>query len=430
MIDTRKITIAICGCGVRGIEAYAPFATQHPKKAQIVAGADTNKSRLELLKTLHNVEDKHCFDSAEKLLACDKLADIMIISTQDKQHVEHALSALDKGYHLILEKPISPYLNECLALLKKAKEKKSLVIVCHVLRYTDFYGTIKAMLDQNEIGEIKTVNAVENIAYWHYAHSYVRGNWRREDESSPSILAKCCHDMDILRWLIAKPCKRVSSYGDLDWFKAQNAPKGHAKRCLGGCEAKETCPYDAEKIYLTNKRSGLYSNGTGWPCSVLNANPTEENMYEALRTGPYGRCVYECDNDVCDSQVLSMEFEDNVTATFTMSAFTQECYRSIKIMGSMGEIEGDMLSNTIALRKFGKEDKIIELGKNENEFAGHGGGDMGLMNNMYELLIKGETRSLTGIDASVESHIMAFAAEHSRRNNGESVLISDYIKNA
>ncbi len=428
MSENKLITMAICGCGVRGLEAYAPYAKENPDKIQIVAGADTNPERLDLLKKEYSVDNSKCFNSAEEMLSKDKLADVMIISTQDKQHIEHAMLALEKNYHLILEKPISPDLQECLALQKKAHEKNRLVMVCHVLRYTDFYSIIKNLLDEGTIGQIQTVDAVENIAYWHFAHSYVRGNWRKQEDSSPSILAKCCHDMDILRWLIAKPCVRLSSLGGLGLFKKENAPKDSAKRCLNNCKAKENCPYDAEKIYLTNKRSGLYNNGTGWPCSVLNPAPTKENIYEALENGNYGRCVYHCDNDVADHQVLSMEFEDNITATFTMSAFTQECYRSIKIMGSMGEIEGDMHNNIIYVRQFGKEDRIINLAKAKNDFAGHGGGDMGLMQSAYDLLANNSTAAITSIDASIESHVMALAAENSRLGNGKIIELCDFAK--
>ncbi len=428
MSNNKKITLAICGCGARGIEAYAPYVKKNPGNMQIVAGADVDPQRLEILQKEYGVSADMCFSSAEEMLKQDRLADMMIISTQDKQHVEHATQALDKNYHLILEKPISPYLQECLTLKKKAHEAKRLVIVCHVLRYTQFYSIIKNLLNENTIGEIQTLDAVENVAYWHFAHSYVRGKWRKKDESSPSILAKCCHDMDIIRWLISKPCVRLSSFGGLNVFKEDKAPKGCAHRCLDGCKIKDDCPYDAEKIYLTNERSGLYTNGTGWPCSVLNNAPTKDNIYDALQNGDYGRCVYHCDNDVADHQVLSMEFEGNITATFTMSAFTQECYRSIKITGSLGEIEGDMLSNIIYVRQFGKPERTINLGKDKDEFAGHGGGDMALMQNAFELMSSDSIAALTSIDASIESHVMALAAEESRTLNGKVIDLCDFAK--
>ena len=194
---------------------------------------------------------------------------------------------MEKGYHLVLEKPISPSLRECIALREKAHETNRAVIVCHVLRYTQFYGTVKQLLAEGAIGRIEAIEAAENVAYWHYAHSYVRGNWHKTADSSPMILAKSCHDMDIIRWLMGVPCESVSSYGSLDWFRAENAPDGSADRCLSGCACKEGCPYDAEKIYIFNDKSGIRSGNDEWPCSVLVNKPTEEKLYDALRTGPY-----------------------------------------------------------------------------------------------------------------------------------------------
>ena len=220
----KPVTFAICGLGIRGLEAYAAFQKQHPEKMKITAGADPDPDRRAALQANYGVPAGSCFATGEELLAQPRLADVMIIATQDRQHVAQALAALDKGYHLVLEKPISPLLDECLALQKKAHEANRVVVVCHVLRYTKFYGTLYELLRGGAIGRIESLDAVENVAYWHYAHSYVRGNWRRAEESSPMILAKSCHDMDIIRWLMGVPCESVSSYGSLDWFRAENAP--------------------------------------------------------------------------------------------------------------------------------------------------------------------------------------------------------------
>ena len=303
-----------------------------------------------------------------------------------------------------------------------------MVVVCHVLRYTKFYGTLYELLRGGAIGRIESLDAVENVAYWHYAHSYVRGNWRRAEESSPMILAKSCHDMDIIRWLMGVPCESVSSYGSLDWFRAENAPDGSADRCLSGCACKEGCPYDAEKIYIFNDKSGIRSGNDEWPCSVLVNKPTEEKLYDALRTGPYGRCVYRCDNDVVDHQVVSMRFAGGATATFTMSAFTAKCYRTIKVMGTMGEIEGDMDANVLYLRKFSQPEQVLDLGTIPDRFAGHGGGDALMMDYVCELIAAGGAEGLTSVDASVESHVMALAAEHSRTHGGSAVELAEFTE--
>ena len=420
---TTPVTFAICGCGSRGLEAYAPYQELHPERMRIVAGADSRPERLAMLRERYGLAEDRCFASDEELLAQPRLADAMIIATQDRQHVPAALAALDKGYHLLLEKPISPDLDQCRQLVEKARETGRMVVVCHVLRYTKFYGTLEAMLRRGEIGKIETIDAVENVAYWHQAHSFVRGNWRRSDETSPMILAKSCHDMDILRWLAGERCLKVQSFGSLDYFRPDRAPAGAAERCLDGCACKAACPYDAEKIYLTAPHRGLRTKGPGWPCNVLCDEPTEERIYEALRTGPYGRCVFHCDNDVVDHQTVNLEFANNIHATFTMTAFTDTCRRTIHVTGTLGEIIGDMEAQTLRLRRFGQPEEVIDLHAGGGEFAGHGGGDMGLIADFCALLSGEKAESLTDVSVSVESHAMALAAEQSRLEGGRTVTL-------
>lgn len=413
------VTFAVCGCGSRGLEAYASYQKIHPEKMKIVAGADCRPGRLALLREWYGVAEDMCFDSDDALLDQPKLADVMLIATQDRQHVPEALRALDKGYHVLLEKPISPDLRECLALQKKARDTGKLVVVCHVLRYTPFFAAIKAILDRGDLGKLETIDAVENVAYWHQAHSFVRGNWRRSDETSPMILAKSCHDMDILRWLAGAKCLKVQSFGSLEHFTAENAPDGAGERCLVDCACRDACLYDAEKIYITGKHCGIRNGKTGWPNNVVTGGPpTEDSLREALRTGPYGRCVYRCDNDVVDHQTVNLAFANQVCATFTMTAFTDTCRRTVKLTGTKGELEGDMEANTLHLRRFGSTEEWIDLKAEKSEFAGHGGGDAGLAEQFCDLVASGGRDALTGIDASVESHVMALAAEASRVQGG------------
>ena len=423
---SKPVTFAICGCGARGLEAYAPYQLTHPEEMKVVAGADVRPERLELLRKRFGVPAGMCFPSDEALLAQPKLADVMIVSTQDRQHVSAALKALDKGYHILLEKPISPDLGQCRALQKKAHETGRAVVVCHVLRYTRFYAALEDLLRRGEVGRIETIDAIEHVAYWHQAHSFVRGNWRNDHETSPMILQKSCHDMDILRWLAGEPCLRVQSFGSLDYFTAENAPEGAAPRCLDGCACKDACPYDAEKIYVTDPRTGIRGRGRGWPCGVLASEPDEEKIYAALRTGPYGRCVFHCDNNVVDHQTVNLEFEGNIHATFTMTAFTQDCHRTIKVTGTMGEIEGDMEKNALILRRFGRPEETFDLSEEGGQFSGHGGGDFGLMASFCKLIARGGGAGLTGVDASVESHVMALAAEASRLDGGRTIALADF----
>ena len=424
---SEKITFAVCGCGSRGLDAYASYQAKHPERMEVMAGADVRPERLELLRRRCGVAEERCFASAEELLAQPRLADVMIIATQDRQHVPMALKALEKGYHLLVEKPISPSLEECRQLQEKAHEAQRAVVVCHVLRYTTFYSNLEKILRRGDIGKIETIDAIENVGYWHYAHSFVRGNWRRSDETSPMILAKSCHDMDILRWLAGDRCLKVQSFGSLDHFRRENAPDGAAARCLDGCACKEQCLYDAEKIYITGTHCGIRHGKTGWPNNVVTGGPpTEEALREALRTGPYGRCVYHCDNDVVDHQTVSAVFANGVCATFTMTAFTDTSRRTIKLTGTLGELEGDLEANTIRLRRFGQPEEIIDLSGSANNLAGHGGGDGGLMDHMYELISSGGTQGLTSVDASVESHVMALAAEASRVAGGKTIELATF----
>lgn len=428
----RKMTMAVAGLGNRGNDVYAHYQLIAPDELQITAVADPIRAKREEAQKLYGVAPENCFETAEEMLAKPKLADICVISTQDKQHAKQSVEALKKGYHVICEKPISPSIEECLELQRTAHEQKKAVAVGHVLRYTPFYTKIKEIIESGKIGDVVNIQAMENVTYWHQAHSYVRGNWRSSEETSPMILAKSCHDMDIFVWLLDKKCERVSSYGNLYLFKPENAPEGCAKRCMDGCKVKDSCPYDAEKIYITNAKTGIRAlkdtEGDKWPVSVLSPTDlSEEAIYRAIKEGPYGRCVYHCDNDVVDHQIVNMEFEDHVAVTFTMTAFTDEGGRSIKICGTKGEIVGKLHDNQITVTEFGKEPEIVPAA--EGDMSGHAGGDNRLIHDFLSTVESeaDETQLKTGIDVSIQSHIMAMAAEYSRCHNGQSIELDAFI---
>lgn len=421
----KIVRIAIAGVGSRGKNAYGLELLNMKDRAKVVAVADIDPERLALAGDAHGVPDEMRFPSAEAMLAMPRLADAMLVCTQDRQHVPHAVAALKKGYDVMMEKPISPKLEDLQEITKVARENGRRVVVCHVLRYTPFFQTIKKTIDSGVLGEIVSIQALENVRYWHQAHSFVRGNWRREEDTSPMILAKCCHDLDYLVWLCGKKCERVSSYGSLMYFKESNAPEGAALRCTQGCKAKDGCPYDAEKIYLTNKDTGILCGNVEWPIDVLAENPTEEKIRHAIETGPYGRCVFHCDNDVVDHQIVNMQMEGGASLSLTMSAFTSIGGRTIKVMGTLGDLWGDMHENRIRIGIFGKEPQIIDLGREEKDFAGHGGGDRLLMEQFVDLMQgKEPDGTITTLETSVESHLVALAAEKSRLENGESIEIA------
>lgn len=428
----KRITVAIVGLGARGMH-YARCCKEFADEAEIVAIADIIPERVEEMAQELKIPETSCYRSGEELLEEDRLTDVMFICTQDRQHIKPAIEAMRKGYHLLLEKPISPFPEEWGELERTARETKRYVVVCHVLRYTPFYQTIKRLIGEGRIGDVVSVQALESVLYWHQAHSFVRGNWNNSEVTSPMILQKCCHDLDLLLWLSGKRCKRVSSFGALTLFKKERAPKGAALRCID-CGVKENCPYDAEKIYITNKKTGVAEGNNQWPCDVLDLNPTVESIREAIKTGPYGRCVYYCDNNVVDHQVVTMEFEDNSTADLTMCAFTTGS-RSIDVMGTTGEIKGNFDKNYIKLTEFGKEPEIIDmkgaLGVFHMEYDpyGHGGGDKGLIRDLLDLVSgKGQdSPSLTTLERSLESHYVALAAEESRLADGMPVDLKDLI---
>ena len=418
------VTVSICGCGNRGLTAYARFAAEHPDRMQVVAGADVKPERLQLLRELYGVSEENCFRSDRDLLAQPKLSDAMIIATQDKDHVRQAMAALEKGYHLILEKPVSRDLAECLDLLEKAEETDRYVMVCHELRYTPFYAKIRELLDTGAIGDVRTIDMTENVGYYHFAHSYVRGNWRKSDDSSPMILAKCCHDLDLARWFADAPCKRVQSFGSLSEFRSANAPFGAAAYCMDGCTHQADCPYDCEKVYITGAH-GVLRNGEAWPMNTVVDHPTVESLEAALKEGPYGRCVYFCDNDVPDHQTVNMEFENGVTATFTVSAFSSSIYRGIKITGTEGELMGRLEKQTIVVRPFGEKDRVYDLHEEVDAGAGHGGGDNALTEAFVEILENGGTVE-TDLLSAIDSHVIALAAEYSRTHDGVTVDLKEF----
>ncbi|MCL2703476.1 MAG: Gfo/Idh/MocA family oxidoreductase [Defluviitaleaceae bacterium] len=410
--------IALIGAGERGF-VYSQYA-HGILGFEIAAVADPIESRRELARERFNIPASMSFKEGGELIAASPQIDALIIASQDKDHYAHTMAAIEKGWDILLEKPISPDARECLAISEKAKATSSNVTVCHVLRYTPFFTKLKEIVSSRVLGPIVAINHTENIGNFHMAHSFVRGNWRNSAESSPIIMQKSCHDLDILLWLTGSGAKRISSFGGLSYFKESNAPEGSADRCLD-CAAAEHCRFDVRKAYFPVMGS--------WPARVLTPDQTAEGLLQAFRDGPYGRCVFKCDNNVCDHQSTAIEFENNVTATFTLSGMTNRICRAIHIMCEDGEIYGDDGKGEIIITKFrsnnadGYERQIIHIG---SVSGGHGGGDEALMNDFAAGIGKkeaGESRS--SIHKSVESHLMACAAEESRLTN-RTVCMSEF----
>jgi predicted dehydrogenase len=344
----------------------------------------------------------------------------LVISTPDALHYAQAVRALDLGYDILLEKPIAVTEAECVAIGKKAAKLGRTVAVCHVLRYTAFYRGIKDVIDSGRIGAVAAITQTENVSYWHQAHSYVRGNWRSSKTSSPMILAKCCHDLDILCWLAGAACKSVSSYGSLGFFKSENAPQNSGGYCCD-CGVRKTCPYDWIKFYKANP---------GWFNAVRRAVPSvddadaSDEIEKALsnKGNPYSRCVFRCDNDAVDRQAVNILFDGGVTAQLMMTAFSALCTRRIKVHGTYGEIEGDFEEKSYRVTEYGKPPQTVDVTKVTSDFSGHGGGDRVMFWDFIDLVGgRAGGKGLTTLDKSVLSHRMAFAAERSRLHNGKPV---------
>ena len=401
----KTVTAILLGAGGRGMNSYGPYALDYPNELRFAAVAEPNSGRREKFAGLQGINGANCFESWEPLLEKPRFADAAVICTQDRMHFKPAIAALEKGYHVLLEKPMSNDPDECIRMGEYAASHRRIFSICHELRYTSFFSTLKDLLEDGRIGRLISIQHNENVASWHQAHSFVRGNWRNSLESSPMILAKSCHDMDILLWLADADCTYISSFGSLTHFKEENAPEGAPLRCLDGCPAENGCPYYAPKVYI--------GTDIDWLPSVLSNDTSTEGIIKALKEGPYGRCVYHCDNNVVDHQVVNMEFANEITASFTMCAFTKDCSRTIKLMGSKGEIRGHMEKNEIEMMDFASGSReVIHL---EESKYGHGGGDYGIMHDFVRMVRDSEAaKGLTSADISVQSHMMAFAAEKSR----------------
>lgn len=400
----RPVSCVVIGAGNRG-NVYASYQKKFPDQWKVVAVAEPLEYRREALAEAYNVPDDKKFSSWEQVFEQPKFADVAVITTPDNLHYGPAMSALELGYDLLLEKAVAQSWQQCNDILKSAKAEDRIVAVCHVLRYTPYFRMLKHLVDSGRIGKLVSIEHFEPVEHIHMSHSFVRGNWRNSKESNPMILSKSCHDLDILRWIVDKPSQRISSFGSLSLFRPEMAPQGAPARCTDGCPAERECPFSALKIYLERK-SRLNHLGM--------AEHTEENILQALKKGPYGRCVYHCDNDVVDHQVTNIEFEGGITAAFSMEGLTSYGGRRTRIMGTMGDVVGDerliKLSNFIS-----RENLEIDASELSGLDSGHGGGDYGLVRDLVQAVSRQDASLLSStLEASMESHLMGFMAEESR----------------
>lgn len=409
-MDRKKLVVF--GLGQRG-NIYATFAKKYPEKFELVAIIENDEKRREYAETEY--PNAKLFNNYRDFLAQKIQADIVAVCTQDESHKEHAVAMMQAGYDLLLEKPIANTKEDCDAIYNASVKYGRKVIVCHVLRYTPFYSTVKRIIDSGKIGEVITINASENVGYYHQAHSFVRGPWRNKEQSSPMILAKCCHDTDIIRYMMDEKCLSVCSYGNLFYFNRQHAPKDSAEYC-SDCPLDD-CIYKAQTIY-TSEKGDFFAN------YFTTKEHTKENIINDLKGTQYDRCVYKSDNDVVDHQVTIMQFAHGKTACHTMTAFSKDIYRDLKVHGTKAELVGNVEENRLEVRYFGGKTEEIKIDVSAANVGGHMGGDYFMMESLYKALNGKKAEGITYLDVSMDSHLMCFAAEESRLNNGETVFIS------
>ncbi|GAA2879696.1 Gfo/Idh/MocA family oxidoreductase [Streptosporangium fragile] len=403
----RPVTLALVGAGNRG-QTYASWVRAHPGRARLTAVADPDP-----LRRARVAGDgvREFSDWTELLASGERIADAVILATQDRLHAEPAVALAEAGYDLLMEKPLAPTEEECRRIVEAVTRAGVLFAVCHVMRYTPYTDLVKQVVDGGTLGEIMSVEHLEPVGWWHAAHSYVRGPWRSERLASPMLLAKSCHDLDWLAYVTGRRIERVSSFGSLGHFRPERRPAKAADRCLD-CSIEPECPYSAPRLYLGT----LAERGPIWPVSVITGGSDETAVIEALRTGPYGRCVYACDNDVVDHQVLAMELSGGVTATFTMTAFTEQTHRQTRIFGTHGCLTGDGERVRVVDFRDGSTE-VIEAGGTGGSTAAddHGGGDSGLMDAFVRALADGDPAHVrSGPADSLDSHLAVFAAERAR----------------
>ncbi len=418
----KPITAIVLGAGHRAM-VYADYSLKHPDELKIVGVADPDEYRRKMVMEKFGFPEENCFVDAEALSKVPKFADAVINGTMDEQHVETSIPLLKMGYDMLLEKPFCVNKAEMKELLDVVNEHKNKVMICHVLRYSPFYLKFKEKIQSGELGDIINIQTIENVSYHHIATSFVRGKWGNSEKCHTSmLLAKCCHDMDIMMWLMSplKPIT-VSSVGARMQYRSENAPKNSGTYCLDDCPLVDTCQYSAKKLYLEHLGSWEFYV---WKELESVENPTMEQRIEVLRRSDYGRCVYKCDNDVVDHQSVLINFSNGATGTHNMIGGAAAPLRVLKVTGTKGEIYGEFESNVIKFTRIDPDNKNMyieeRLDIKDFDLDGHGGGDDNLTADFIKF-VAGEKVSVscTSIYDSVDGHNIIFLADESREANGE-----------
>lgn len=443
------LTAILIGAGYQGHEVYSPYALSHPERLRFVAVAEPRDGRRARFAQEHGIPRENQFRTWEDLLAQKQMAEMAFVCTPDRLHVAPAVAALENGYDVLLEKPMATTLADCIQLVQTAERTGRLLHLCHILRYAEFFSTLHDIVTSGRLGNVVTVEHRENLLYWHMAHSYVRGDWRSSKTASPMILTKCCHDFDILYWNLGA-CTRVSSLGSLNHFRAENAPAGAPDRCTNGCPASDDCPWYAPRLYLDlipamhfarHSHSAVERVGAalfldhpvltrvlrclippldaafdyrGWPISVISEDTSPEARLHALQTGPYGQCVYRCDNDVVDHQTVNLEFAGGASGVLVMQGHSHEQTRTMRYDGTRATLRGRFsYGNDSAIEVHDHLTGRVERITPHTEGRRGGKRDEKMIASFLRA-VQDSSCALTNASESLESHLMAFAAEEAR----------------
>lgn len=403
-VGREPVSIVAIGAGNR-TNKYLEYVRRNPDKVKLVGVVELNDIRRRKVAARFGLNDSQCFTDYRVFFQQTKMADAVMICTPENMHFEPAMLAIQAGYHVLLEKPIAQTLEECVAIGEAAKQKGVLVAVCHVLRHHPYFVKIKELVDSGDLGHIISINHRSAVGVDRSTHGFVRGMWRQEARTNPMLISKCCHDIDFLLWLTKTRCRKLTSFGSLRWFKHSNAPQGSAERCVD-CAVESRCPFSAIDLYR-NRRDWIAN------FDVPEGKTIDEVIEEQLHQGMYGRCVYCCDNDVVDHQIVSMEMESEVTINFSMDVFTLKDNRETHICLTEGEIDGD--ETTLRVKRFrGAKEEIYDF----SDIAGtpfHAGADLNLIADFVQALWEGREGLATSIERSVESHRICYEAERSRK---------------
>jgi len=422
-LSKAQKNVVIVGAGARGNKVFADLISRFDTGFVTRGVVEPDEAKRETFRVRYDIPEENVFTSIEEFLEAPRFGDIVFICTPDPTHFSLCKAVSEKGYDILLEKPLATTLPDSLALLDVEQTHKNRIFVAHVLRYSIFFRSIKEIIQSKRLGEVQDIYLSENVGHWHFAHSYVRGNWRRSDQAAPIILTKSSHDLDILFWLLEQRVLSVVSYGSLNYFRPEHAPAEAADRCVE-CPLQDDCLYSATTFYLNEEPD--------WPYSVIAPPPDSlEARRKAVEEGQYGRCVWKCDNDVCDNQTVVLELESGAHATFSLYAHTADNTRKVKILFERGELAGDLRSNDLVISHFtGKpyefREEKVTLGAPTDS---HGGGDLQLLYALHDHLTSGEHEEImTSLKSSVTSHVLAFLAEESRTSENRKLPIPEIFR--